>query len=346
MNMATGVIVSKAKSMHGKQLKAADYDELLHKRSVSEVAGYLKNETQYAAALKDVRENNIHRGQLENILRRDMFAQTMKLYRYGEASQKDFYQLHMQQIEMDLILQRIRVLISEQYEDAIADLPVFLKGYVSFDLLKLGTVHSFDELLDVLKKTMYHDVLYPYRKVKGKERDIAYTACETALHKAYYEHVFDVIDRVMKGKMKKEVKELYGVNVELSNLTKIYRFKRYFDSREDVIRKSLVPVYTHISQKQMEEYLAEPTMKGFMKKLANSWYHLHLDDDKRVYIEWYMDQFRFQQARKHLYYSQSAPIVYSSYLFLQKLELDNIINIIEGIRYHVDSEDIEKMLIY
>lgn len=346
MNMATGVIVSKAKSMHGKQLKAQDYDELLHKRSVSEVAGYLKNETQYGLALKDVRENNIHRGQLENILRRDMLRQTMKLYRYAEASQKDFYQLHMQQIEMDLILQRIRVLISEQYEDAIAELPVFLKGYVSFDLLRLGSVHTFDELLDVLKKTMYYDVLLPYRTAKGKEGEIAYTACETALNKAYNEHVFEVIDHVMKGKTKKEVKELYGVDVELSNLTKIYRFKRYFGSREDVIRDSLIPVYTHISQKQMEEYLAEPTMKGFMKKLSESWYHLNMDDDKRVYIEWYMDRFRFQQARKHLYYSQNAPIVFSSYLYLQKLELDNIINIIEGIRYNVDSEDIAKMLIY
>ena len=118
--------------MHGKQLNEEDYNELLHKRSVSEIAGYLKNETQYADALKDVRENNIHRGQLESMLRRDGFRQTMKLYRYAESSYKDYYQLHMQQIEMDLILQRIRVLISEEYEDAIAELPIFLKGYTKF----------------------------------------------------------------------------------------------------------------------------------------------------------------------------------------------------------------------
>lgn len=346
MNMATGVIVSKAKSMHGKQLNEEDYNELLHKRSVSEIAGYLKNETQYADTLKDVRENNIHRGQLEAMLRRDVFKQTMKLYRYAEASHRDYYQLHMQQIEMDLILQRIRVLISEEYEDAIAELPIFLKGYTSFDLLRLGNAHTYDELLDVLKKTMYYNVLLPYRVAKGKEGEIAYTACETALNKWYYAHVFDVIDHVMKGKTKQEVKEFFSVDVELSNLTKIYRFKRYFHAREDVIRDSLFPIYDHISARQVEELMAEPTTKGFLKKLENCWYHLKTDDSKHLYIEWYMDKYRYKRARKNIYYSQSAPLVFSSYLYLQKLELDNIINIIEGVRYQVDSEDIAKMLIY
>ena len=64
MEMAAGVIAAKARSMLGEQLSAQDYEELLHKRSVAEIAAYLKNVTSYAHALKDVRENNIHSGQL------------------------------------------------------------------------------------------------------------------------------------------------------------------------------------------------------------------------------------------------------------------------------------------
>lgn len=346
MKKAAGVIVSKAKSMHGRQLTKEDYQELLHKKSVAEIAGYLKNETQYGVALKDIRENNIHRGQLENILRREIFHQTLKLYRYAEASHQEYYWLHMQQIEIDLILQRIRVLISQEYEDAIAELPVFLKAYTSFNLMKLGEAKSFDELLDVLKKTMYYEVLVAYRVAKGKEGEIAYTACETALTRRYYQHVFEVIDTVMKGKTKKEVKEFFSVDVELSNLTKIYRFKRYFKAREDEIRESLIPVYDHFSQNQVEELIAQQNMKEFLKKLASSFYHLKMDDSKHVYIEWYMDKIRYKLARKHVYYSQSAPLVFTSYLYLQQKELENIINIIEGIRYNVELEDIDRMLIY
>ncbi|WP_418560379.1 V-type ATPase subunit, partial [Longicatena caecimuris] len=52
--MAAGVIAAKARSMLGEQLSAQDYEELLHKRSVAEIAAYLKNGTSYAHALKDV----------------------------------------------------------------------------------------------------------------------------------------------------------------------------------------------------------------------------------------------------------------------------------------------------
>ena len=97
MSMAEGVIVAKARSMHGEALSEEMYQELLHKKSVAEIAGYLKHETSYAAALKDVRENNIHRGQLESILRQEIFKKTMKLYRYADAAMKPYYRLHMQE---------------------------------------------------------------------------------------------------------------------------------------------------------------------------------------------------------------------------------------------------------
>ena len=179
MSMAEGVIVAKARSMHGEALSEEMYQELLHKKSVAEIAGYLKHETSYAPALKDVRENNIHR-------------------------------LHMQQIEIDLILSRIRVLISQEYEAAIAEFPIFLKPYTSFDLLRLGNVHSYDELLDVLKHTMYYAILLPYRVKKGEENDIDYTKIETQLQVQHYTHTFQVIDKTLKGKSRKAVKQYFA----------------------------------------------------------------------------------------------------------------------------------------
>lgn len=347
MNMASGVIVAKAKSMHGEQLQKEQYHELLHKRSVAEIAGYLKHETQYAEALKDVRENNIHRGQLENILRQDMFKKTMKLYRYADSSQKKYYQLPMQQIEIDLILSRIRVLISREYEDAIAEFPIFLKAYTSFDLLRLGNVHTYDDLLDVLKKTMYYEPLLQFRVAKGKENNIDYTGIETLLHQQYYAHTFQVIDKVLKGSSHKAVKELYQLEVELSNITKIYRFKKYFNAREDVIRDSLVPVRCRLSTNQLEELIAQPNAQAFLKKLQGSMYDLGIDDHaSHIFIEHYTARYLFEKARKNVYYSSDAPLVYTSYLLLENRQLENIINIIEGVRYSVQVEDIEKMLIY
>ena len=344
--MAANAVITKVKAMRGRQLTQNDYQELLHKKSVAEIASYLKNETQYAYALKDVRENLVHRGQLENMLRRSLFEQTVKLYRYADSSLRPYFQIFIQQIEIQTILQQIRVLISQEREDAIAELPVFMKSYMCFDLLRLGGVETFDELLDILKKTSYYDTLSSYRIGKGQEKNIAYTECETALYKKHFKHVFDVIDLTLKGQNKNAVKEFHAIEVELSNIAKIYRFKHYFKAREDVIRDALVPIYHHISNAKLESMIADTTDKEFLKRFSESWYHMQIDDTKHTYIEWYMDKFRYKMAKKHVYYSMSAPLVFSSFMFLQKIELENIINIIEGVRYHVDSEDIEKMLIY
>ena len=68
-------IAAKVRSLHGEQLDERDYAELLSRRNVPEIAAYLKNETHYKYALRDVRENNVHRGQLEDLLRKDVFRE-------------------------------------------------------------------------------------------------------------------------------------------------------------------------------------------------------------------------------------------------------------------------------
>lgn len=346
MSKASGVIVAKAKAMHGGALRKDQYDELLRKRSVSEIAGYLKNETYFASALKDVRENNIHRGQLEDILRRDMFWKTLKLYRYADSSQQAIYRFHLEQIEIELLLSRIRVLISQNYEDAIAELPLFLKDYTRFSLLGLGNVRSYDELLDVVKKTEYYEALLPYRVAKGKEDNIDYTAIETQLHKLYYTYVFDTIEHKMKGKHKKNMKEFFAIELDLSNLTKIYRLKKYFNAREDVIRESLLFVEGYNAYSNMEELIAQKSAEEVLKRLQHGKYHIETSLKEDEYIEHYTNKIMFSIAKNNFCYSQSAPLVFNSYVTLLEQELENIINIIEGVRYQVAAEDIQKELIY
>lgn len=346
MSKASGVIVAKAKAMHAVMLGHEQYQELLHKRSVAEIAGYLKNETSYAGALKDVRENNVHRGQLEDILRREMFQRTLKLYRYADSSQRGVYRLHLELIEIDLILSRIRVLISQNFEDAIAELPVFLKDYTSFPLLGLGNVHTYDELLNVLKKTSYKDVLQPFRVAKGKESEIDYTAVETELHRLYYTHVFKTIDENMKGKNKKNLRDFFTVELDLSNITKIYRLKKYFNAREDVIRRSLLFVEGYSPLPKIEELIAQKSAGDVLKKLQDNKYHIAIDIGDDEYIEHYTEKIMFDLAKKNFCYSQDAPLVFNSYNVLLMREMENLISIIEGIRYQVDTEDIQKELIY
>ena len=105
MAVAAGAIISKVRSMYGEHLNERDYSELLRKRSVGEIAGYLKQETHYREALRNVRENNVHRGQLEDILRKDLFRELVRLYRYADSKDEAYYHLFIEEVEIDVILQ-------------------------------------------------------------------------------------------------------------------------------------------------------------------------------------------------------------------------------------------------
>ncbi len=345
MNRATGVIASKARSMLGSQLHVSEYEELLHKRNVAEIAGYLKNSTAYATALKDVRENYIHRGQLEDILKKETFRKMMTLYRYSDASQQVYYKLHLQKIEIDLILSRIRALISQSFDSTIPDLPLFLNPYICYDLKKLGVVKTFDELLDVIEKTSYYKVLIHYRVKKGKEKEIVYAKIEHQLLKKYFEESFRIIDKTLRGESRKQCYELLASQVELDNISKIYRLKKYFDVDENVIRKSLFPVSYRIRKAAWEE-LIQCSLPQFIEKVKTGPYHLPLENSEDLYIEYFIEKYMYKLAKKNVYFAQDAPTVYSSYLILIQTELNNIFSIIEGVRYEAISEDVEQLLVY
>lgn len=339
-------IAAKVRSLHGEQLDERDYAELLSRRNVPEIAAYLKNETHYKYALRDVRENNVHRGQLEDLLRKDVFREVIKLYRYADRKEAAYYHLYIEENEIKVILETLRMMISGRYDDAIIQLPLFLKEFASFDLMKIGAVRCFDDMLDVLAKTPYALLLAPYRQPKGEENDISYTACEHALMKHYYTKVMRTIDKIAKGKLQRDLRELHGMDIDLKNMEIIYRLKHYYHASGNVIRDSLYLFFTHVNSGQLEEMIAAQDDRSLLKLIRSTWYHLDIPDEAEVDIGWYMDALRFQTSKRRLYYAQQASVMFGAYIVLQRTELANVTRVIEGIRYQVPAERIKSMLIY
>ena len=54
---------------------------------------------------------------------------------------------------------------------------------------------------------------------------------------------------------------------------------------------------------------------------------------------------RFKWARKNIRYSNIAEIVGFSYIILKEIEISNLTNIIEGVRYNLSKNIIKKMII-
>jgi V/A-type H+-transporting ATPase subunit C len=337
-------MAAKAKAMYGKHLKSDDYTELLRKKTVQEIAGYLKNETAFKSVLEGINEFSIHRGHLEMLVRQTFYVDFLELIRYGQTKKDHFYEYGVLMMEIKQILMSIRLLSETDKTSQIAQLPIFANRMISFDVEKLINVNNFDELLSVLKSTPYYNLLKP---LKPKSLlDIDYANFEVVLKAYYYKRVYEIIEHEFSGKDKQDIKDLFDTQIELENITKIYRLKKYYNASPVEIKKVLNPTYKRITKKVLDEWIDTKDAQGFLQAIHTHAYDIPTDLKEFQYIEYQTDAIMFGLNKRLMRFSTNPNIILVSYLSLLDIEIRNIIDIIEGIRYKVENDKIAKLLIY
>jgi V/A-type H+-transporting ATPase subunit C len=340
----SNAIVAKAKSIYGNFLKQEDYEVLAKKRSVSEIAAYLKLQKNYEESLKDIQESSIHRGQLEELIKKTNFLNTLKLVKFVELKDKSFYELNIIIREIELILATIRSIISENHEGALATFPTFFIRHASFDISQLSQVRSYAMLLDAVKDTRFHSLLQPF--AVDDRNLIKYSEIENKLDECYYDCVFEQIDANYKGKLKKELQTIFRTKIELANIIKIYRLKKFYNYDSATIKDALLLKHSRLSMHKIDEIISLPDPDLMLNYLERSEYSRYMDDDDYVFIEYYAQKMKYNLAKRYMYYSSDAPKVYSALLILGEIERENLFNVIEGIRYDLEENEIKRMLIY
>lgn len=345
MGSLTGnAIVAKAKAMFGRSLKEKDYQELIKKQTLGEVVSYLKAHPSYSEALGNVSEQLIRRSQLEHIIKENYFNEVLKLIKFAYMKDASFYELYILKMESNLILDAIRTIISPEPDTIIPKVPTYFLHHSTFDVQALAEAKNMQELVAILGNTPYHKILLPFSLVSNQ--DIRYVEIENALEVYYYDSAFARIKDNYKGKLKEDLANIFMTRIELSNIIKIYRLKRFYRASPEVIREHLVKQYSRISERQMDELIELDDPNAILRYLEKSSFSRFTDHSDYVYVEYYADRIRYNISKRYMYYSTAVPKVYTSYLFLREIEVENLTNIIEGIRYQLQPAEISPMLIY
>ncbi|MFZ2539921.1 MAG: V-type ATPase subunit [Oscillospiraceae bacterium] len=339
---SSNAITAKARAIYGHRLTNNNYAELLRLQTVSDVASYLKTNTSYSEYLKGISEMQIHRGQLENLLTRSRFEKYFSLCHYDFTKDKGFYRYVISNVEISVILRAIMLLNSGSPQEIIINLPSFMQEYACFDFMELSKIKCFDDLLAVLEKTQYKNVIIRFSAPNGS---INFSGCELALKTHYYKMIFALIDRYYKGKTKKELYEIVLIEIELLNLTLIYRLKRYFKKSPDEIKLQLLPFFYKLNPRTLEDLLVNQKRQQFIDNMKLRAYHSHMKNVEFNYIEDYTKRLKYIISRKRMRFSSNAPISFYALMSLTQIEIENIIIIIEGIRYQDSPLEIKKLLI-
>ena len=199
-------------------------------------------------------------------------------------------------------------------------------------------------LMIMIKGIKDYNVLLKYKREDDERFD--YKMLELELKHIYYAQYVDVVNKLYRGKKRKDLLTMINTSIELQNITKIYRLKKYFNATPDQIRETLFMEYSRIPKSVMYELIETKDASEFLRKLAESPYKLYVDDHEFVYIEYYTEKIRYNLARRFMRFSTDSALVYMTYKIVYQVEIDNLKHIIEGLRYGEAPSQIEAMLIY
>ncbi len=343
MSSTSLAVLTKARAKFGKQLSEHDYNNLLACQSVAEVMVYLKSHTHFAKVLEDVNERDVHRGRLEMLLRQNLFYEFDALCRYDSDVSTGFSQYVIEQMEVEQILRFLILLSAKSTEKFIFQFPSFFAKHTEIDVNRLANAVNYEEFLAALSSSPFYHLLKDFTPDKNGRLPVS--DIEMKLYGYVFQNLFDLVISKTKGQEKEELKSLFFTINDYMIFSRILRLKKYYDLPPEKIKDNLFLKYTTLSPQLLDEMCqAESTAEVFSimqsagagRMINRIGYNYAGDIPPRV---------KYKLAKHNIHFSVNPSVVMISFMFTSETELMNIISLIEGIRYKVDTKTIKSLLI-
>ena len=338
-----GALSGKTRAMFGKLLKAHDYQEMMQKKNENEIVSYLKYNTHFSSVLSEIEEDKIHRGHLENILRREYINDYAKLMRFSNGGQREFINLLYLKIEIESLKLLLRVFESGDIDQGVLEESLlFLTRYDELNLPKLALSRNLEELLLGLKGTDYYEVMHHFISMDSNTRLFN---LEMALDLYYFRKIQDELTGVLHGEDKDIAKEFSGIETDVFNIFWIYRSKTYYQTDKELIYTYVVPSYYRINRGIIDNLVEAKSFEEFYSVLQDTQYGYLFEGKGPGVFERNYNEFLYELHRKRFIKDTFSIACIISYLKLKEFELNNIISIIEGLHYKLLSEDLRKFIV-
>lgn len=340
---ASNSILAKARAMFGKRLKRTDYDNLLNCGTVPEVLSYLKGHTKYASILNTLSEANVHRGQLEFILRQQLFYDSASLCRYEMSVGQELSRFLISHTEIEQLMYFLMLYSSDQQDEYLYSLPLYFTKLSSIDLQGLAKVKTYDDFLQTLVHSKYYKLLKPY-KPKNAER-LPLAEIENTLYTMLFDTVYHIIKTKTRGDQQKSLLNLFDTDIDLRNFIRILRLKKYYNATPKMIKKHLLP-FGSLRDSQIDDMCNAQNSKEIFSIMQSTAPGKIISNMEYSYTGEIIKRGNYNLCRKEIRFSTYPSVVMLSYMTLAEIEVSNIINIIEGVRYQFDRDQMKDALVY
>ena len=334
---------TKIRVLESKFLSNEDFENLLNKNSVSQVASYLKSETHYTNILKDINENEIHRSQLEILIRKDHARQIEKIEHYFYDGYKVFFRYVFIKREIEELKGILRGIINGRISTLGRDSFAHLGRFSKVNIDSLLSSKSIEDFIKSLKGTIYSRYLEPLEDEKGEK---SLFMAEMLLDLAYFDMFYKNLDDIGE-RDKKIVDELQGANIDLLNIQWVYRGLKYYNIYQGILFNFTIPHGMEFSLRDIKDLCYSKDLNDFEDKILNTRYKFLFDNEntKDIFMERRILRYQYFNIKKLENKHEMNISEAIAFDTLLEYEIRDIVTIIESIRYNMPPNEAKKFLI-
>jgi V/A-type H+-transporting ATPase subunit C len=328
---------SKVRVLEGKLLDSNQIKQLLLSKSFREALQFLNEHTNYRKVLKNYKIEDLHRGQLEVILKRDYIKIFDKFQHYFSGDYKKLLKILFIKYEIEDIKVIMRGKYIKRSQAELNSLVAFQSYLSSINYEKLIKAADVETAVEELKDTIY------YKYVENSSRDInkdGFFRFETSLDFVYYTELSRFIKKLDKDD-RKVLEEINGIQVDLINLEWIFRAKKYYKlSPEEILAYTIYDGH-RLNKDKLKEFSYVKSVDEFYELLGGLPYEqIFRSTENQEYL---IEREIFSYLKKiYLKYKRDYKTnisVLAAFLELAYLECRDVITIVENKRYSVEYDE-------
>jgi V/A-type H+/Na+-transporting ATPase subunit C len=328
---------AKVRALEGRMLDSNQIMKLLDCKSFKESLHFLNEHTNYREVLKNYNIEDLHRGQLELILKRDYIKKFDKFVHYFNSYYKELLKILFIRFEIEDIKVIIRGKFIKKSPTELNSLVTYQSSLSSISYEELIKADSLENVISKLKDTMY------YRHIANLSRDIykeGFFRFETELDFVYFMHLRDFVKKLNKED-RIILEEINGIQVDLINLQWIFRAKKYYELSPEVILSYTIYDGYRLNKDNLKELSYSKSVNDFYDMLEGMHYgNIFRSAENQEYllereILSYLKKMFLKYKREY----RTNISVLIAFLELSYLEMRDIITIVENKRYSVKYDE-------
>ena len=340
--MSYSGLTTKIRAMQSHLLNMQNFREIVELSSVPQALAYLREKPSYHSLLASLDGGDIHRGQIERVLKKSIYRDFSKLYRFSNSSQRKFLDLYFGRYEVYFL----KVCLTSMMDHRKPTLDLtgfreFFDRHSKLNLEVLEAAESMEEFISNLKGSEYYQ---PLAKLANVQQPTLFDY-EMALDLNYFRRLWENRTVIREKEGIKGLTRALGSKMDMLNIQWIYRCKKYYHMTSADIYALLIPVNYRLSRQTIQNMVESESLEALDNQIAKCYYGRHYREFtektlESLYAE-IMKHILSTESRRHPY---SATTIYS-YLYHKEHEVDRIIIALECVRYRIAPEEAMKRVV-